>query len=54
MVIETHAANCSCCGFDQEIFSPEAHARRNFLKTAALGLGATGLGMAPAAATPAR
>jgi glyoxylase-like metal-dependent hydrolase (beta-lactamase superfamily II) len=48
-----HPANCSCCGYDQEIFSPEAHHRRNFLKLAGLGVAAAGsLSASGASATP--
>lgn len=34
----------SCCGYDDEIFSPEAHARRHFLKGAVALAGASALG----------
>jgi glyoxylase-like metal-dependent hydrolase (beta-lactamase superfamily II) len=46
-MIDTRA---SCCGYDSEIFSPEAHARRAFLKAAGLAAGTLGLGSAAAAA----
>lgn len=39
----TQDNHVSCCGYDDPIFSPEAHARRNFLKRVGLALGAAGL-----------
>jgi glyoxylase-like metal-dependent hydrolase (beta-lactamase superfamily II) len=36
-------AHTSCCGYDDPVFSPEAHERRSFLKRMGLALGAAGL-----------
>ena len=43
---ETNRATCSCCGYDDPMFGPEAPARRHFLQCVGLAAGALAAGIA--------
>ncbi|MBL8838801.1 MAG: MBL fold metallo-hydrolase [Alphaproteobacteria bacterium] len=42
----TRTPTCSCCGYDDPVFGPEAHARRRFLQCVGLAAGTLAVGAA--------